>query len=213
MQEKESAGSFVARMPQCSYMNLPELFIRPTSASPPSSTCPTSLLSYYSHLCAIIPSSLFTIYCPPSFLLPPALIKVKYLFMEHYLDAIKELNAALLQLTNTAEEWNGATSAMIRLTAPLQKLWDEICTLKRLAADIQLSLQRGAMLNVDKRDLSCINQAVVAVSCLLSEARNSIFNSPCSTPSVPNLEGLERYFKDIQDCLTHLEAILSPRVG
>jgi hypothetical protein len=60
--------------------------------------------------------------------------------------------------------------------------------------------------------LSCINQAVDAVSCLLGEARNSIFNSPCPTASALNPEGLERYFKDIRDCRAHIEAILNPRL-
>jgi hypothetical protein len=138
--------------------------------------------------------------------------KSKFLSMELCLDAIKELNAALVQLTNKAKEWNRSTSAMSRLPASLRKLWDEICTLKCLAADIQRSLQRGVMLDVDKCDLSCINQAVAAVSCLLGEACNSIWNSRCPTPSSLNPESLERYFKDIRDCRVHIEAILSPRL-
>jgi hypothetical protein len=156
-----------------------------------------------------ISSSLFVIH---RHLLYSYLDKSKFLSMELCLDVIKELNAALVQLTNTAEEWNSSTSAMSRLPASLRKLWDEICTLKCLAADIQRSLQQGVMLDVDKCDLSCINQAVDAVSCLLGEARNSIFNSPCPTPSALNPEGLERYFKDIRDCRAHIEAILNPRL-
>jgi hypothetical protein len=154
-----------------------------------------------------LPAIFFT----PTYL--PTLIQAKYLSMELCLDAIKELNAVLVQLTNTAKEWNGATSAIIRLPASLRELWDEICTLKCLAADIQQPLERGEMLDVDKCDLSCINQAVTAVSCLLGEARNSIFNSSCPAPSAPNPEALERYFKDIRDCRAHLEAILNPRLG
>lgn len=133
--------------------------------------------------------------------------------MERYLDAIKELNAALVQLINTAGEWNDTTSAMIRPTASLRELWDEICKLECLAADIQRSLQQGVMLDVDKCDLSRISQTIVAVSCLHGEARNSIFNSPCPISSTLNLESLERYFKDVRDCRAHLEAISSSVVG